>query len=439
MREEKRRRVFKRLIISTLAMSMVMGSMTAFAEDVELKDVQLITTPASDNIDIKNGTFSLENVLYQTFDQNEDAKEHLGTITIDDVVYGPVSTSEPKYIRKDSIKPGTLTYTSEVWNGDGEEQKPADTMEQDGESYTLKNLYKEESKSQERTETKEATVAYVAVEDSVEIPKEKAITFTDKDTKQEVTANLPLKTKSVNKEYWDDSFQFDITVSGYNAETYMLGEKEIPADVDLLEYRADFIKILALNPEKYEIEKIEWNGDQYEEDGLIKRKAIGKGRKLVQDIDAVYEGEVTLPETLGYVWVAEYEQSIPKGQDVIYTMAVNAEYAPVSTEASNTNILNAIVGAIVGVISAAYTALAASFKTHPVVTSIPFVIIAGFIAFLITRRVRHRCIYKPEIKCPYAKRDKGTCQRCPNFYKRGAAPRSHFNFRKTVEKGDENS
>ena len=422
--------------MTALTLSMFMGSTTAFADDIALKDVKLVTTPANDNVIVKNGTFTLENVLYQTYDQKEDAKDHLGNVTIDGVEYGPVSTSEPKYIRKDSVKPETLTYTSEVWNGDGEEQKPSDTMEDEGVSYTLKNLYKEESKSQERTETKEATVAYVGIEDSVDIPKEKAITFTDKDTKQEVTANLPLKTRSVNKEYWDDSFQFDITISGYNADTYMLGEKEIAADADLMDYTSDFIKLLALNPEKYEIESIEWNGEQYEEEGLVKRKAIGKGRKLVQDIDAVYEGEVTLPESIGYVWIADYEQTIPKGQDVVYTMAVNAEYAPVSTETNSVSILGAIFGAIVGVISAAYTALAASFKEHPVVTSIPFVIVAGLIAFLITRKVRHRCIYKPEVKCPYAKRNKETCQRCPHFYKRGAAPRSNFEFKKTTGEGE---
>ena len=43
-------------------------------------------------------------------------------------------------------------------------------------------------------------------------------------------------------------------------------------------------------------------------------KAIGKGKKLVQDISAVYNGEVTLPETEGYIWKCEYAEKIPESQ-----------------------------------------------------------------------------------------------------------------------------
>ncbi|MDO4842451.1 MAG: hypothetical protein Q3982_07240 [Phoenicibacter congonensis] len=179
---------------------------------------------------------------------------------------------------------------------------------------------------------------------------------------------------------------------------------------------------------------IDWNGGQYTEGGLVKRKAIGKGRKFVQDIDAVYSGEVTLPETIGYVWVADYSEDIPDNQSVLYTMAVNAEYAPTISSANEGGFLSKALEAIIGVITAAYTALAASFKEHPVVTSIPFVIFAGLIAFLITRKIKHRCIYDNGIKCPYGKRNKETCKSCPNFYKRSTAPRKEFTFGKKEER-----
>lgn len=427
------RRKSRKIFSIAVAMCLLFGAIPAYAADIEAEDVNLMTTPDTSTVQVEDGKFNLKNITYQTYSQDDDATKHLSNVTIDGAEYTVKSVTEPKYIRKDSIKPDTITYTSEVWKGDGEEQKPSDTMEQDGITYNLENLYKEESKSQERTELKNALVKYTGVEDSISIPESKAISFTDNDTKQEVTATLPLKSKEATEAYWDDSFQFDITVSGYNAESYMLGDIEIPASAQLLDYKDKFIDILALSPEKYEINSIEWDGSAYEEDGLVKRKAVGKGRKLVQDIEALYEGEVTLPETVGYVWVADYAEDIPEGKDIVYTMAVDAEYGLATATSEETGFFGKLAGAILGFISAVYTALATSFKEHPVFTSIPFVLAAGLIAFLVTRKIRHCCVYNGKIKCPYEKRTRETCKSCPNFYKRGTAPRNNMEFNKHLE------
>lgn len=431
---KKNKTIINRLLVLTLAAGMLVGSLTAFADDISVNDVKLTTTPNIENIKPGEESFSANDILYQTYDEKDDAKKHLTSVTVGDAIYDVASVSEPKRVRKDTIAPDHISYTSEVWNGDGEEQKPKDVIEENGKSYHLENLYKEESKSQERTEIKDATVKFTGVEDGISIPKEKTITFTDTDTKQEVTAKLPLKSDEVTNTYWDDNFQFNITVSGYNADSYMLGETEIPASANLIDYKDKFISVLALNPEKYEITSIEWNGNSYEEDGLVKRKAIGKGRKLVQDIEAVYEGEVTLPESVGYVWNAEYTEDIPEGKDVVYTMAVNAEYKLATATTEKTSLFSKILDAFIGIITAAYTALATSFKEHPVFTSIPFVIVACLIAFLITRKVRHRCIYNGKVKCPYEKRTKETCKSCPNFYRRSSAPKNNMEFHEVNRK-----
>lgn len=432
---KKHEAITRKISIMMLAAGMLLGSFNAFAEDIDAKDVNLIATPSTENVASGAESFSASNIIYQTYDESDDAKEHLSSVTIDGVVYNVESVGTPKRIRQDTIAPKHLSYTSEVWTGDGEAQKPVEKKEEDGITYYLDTLNKEESKSQERTEVKSATVKFTGVEDSINVPKEKAITFTDSDTKQEVTATLPIKSKEVTNTYWDNNFQFDITVSGYNAESYVLGNIEIPASADLIDYKDDFINVLALNSEKYEITSIEWNGASYEEGGLVKRKAVGKGRKLVQDIEATYEGEVTLPETVGYVWVAEYTEEIPQGKDVVYTMAVDAEYKTATAAVEKTGVLDQIVGAILGFISATYTALATSFKEHPVFTSIPFVLVAGLIAFLVTRKIRRRCVYNGKVKCPYEKRTRETCKSCPNFYKRGTAPRNNMEFNK--ELGDQ--
>lgn len=431
--KKKRKAVTKKISLMLLTVSMLLGSFNAFADNIAAEEVKLIATPSTDDVTPGAESFSVSNITYQTYNESDDAKEHLASVTISGVVYNVASVGTPKRIRQDSIAPKHLSYTSEVWTGDGEKQKPAEKKEEDGISYYLDTLNKEESKSQERTEVKDATVKFTGVEDGISIPKEKSITFTDADTKQEVTAALPLKSQEIVNTYWDNNFRFDITVSGYNAENYMLGNTEIPASANLIDYKDNFITVLALNPEKYEITSIDWNGAAYEEDGLVKRKAVGKGKKLVQDIEATYEGEVILPESIGYVWVADYTEEIPQGKDVVYTMAVDVEYKLATAATEQTGMFSKIVGAILGFISATYTALAASFKEHPVLTSIPFVLVAGFVAFLVTRKIRHRCVYNSNVKCPHEKRTKETCKSCPNFYKRAAAPRNNMEFNKKSE------
>lgn len=424
----------KRFIPLLFAAMMLSTNFLSFATEISRNDVSLMATPSEASATAGETAFTEKNVLYQTFDQSDDPMEHLeNPVILNGVPYNVTSVSEPKYVRKDSIKQDIITYTSEVWTGDGEEQKPKEELEENGKTYYLKTISKEAVKSEERTVNKDATIVYTGIEDGVHVPSERKISFKDEDTKQEVNANLPLKSEIVTKEYWSDDFEFPITISGYNANAYMLGDKEIPADADLINYASDFLKILSLNPDKYEITSITWDGGQYEEEGLIKRKAIGKGKKLVQDISAVYNGEVTLPETEGYIWKCEYTEKIPESQQTVYTMAVDVSYEQANAVATKTSFLDKLAAMALGVITAVYTALATSFKEHPVATSIPFVVFAGLIAFLITRKVRNRCMYDKMIKCPYKKHGTENCKTCQYFYKRGVASEDKKGFEKFKE------
>ena len=425
----------KRFIPLLFAAMMLSTSFLSFASEISLSDISLVATPSEASAASGETTFTEKNVIYQTFDQSDDPMEHLKSpVLLNGIPYNVTSVSEPKYVRKDSVKQDIITYTSEVWTGDGEKQKPKEELEENGKTYYLKTISKESVKSEERTIKKDATIAYTGIEDGINVPSERGISFKDEDTKQEVNAKLPLKNETVTKEYWSNDFEFPITISGYNANAYMLGDKEIPADADLINYASDFLKILSLNPEKYEITSISWDGGQYEEDGLIKRKAIGKGKKLVQDISATYEGEVTLPETDGYIWKCEYAEKIPESQQTVYTLAVDVSYEQANAVATKTSFFDKLAAAVIGIITAAYTALATSFKEHPVATSIPFVILAGLIAFLITRRVQNRCIYDKKIKCPYKKHTADTCKTCQYFYKRGVTSEDKKGFEKFKEK-----
>ena len=104
-------------------------------------------------------------------------------------------------------------------------------------------------------------------------------------------------------------------------------------------------------------------------------------RKLVQDISAVYNGEVTLPETEGYIWKCEYAEKIPESQQTVYTMAVDVSYEQANAVATKTSFLDKLAAMALGVITAVYTALATSFKEHPVATVFRLSYLQDSIAF----------------------------------------------------------
>ena len=312
-----------------------------------------------------------------------------------------------------------MMYNSEVFTGDenSQEHAPKQYMTDDsGKEYELVSKELLEQTAQERTEYREAVVEYNDVEAGVVLPKDHEIKFTDADTAQEVTAELDYIREQVISEDWVDDFAFTITIENCDAEILELDGIEIPNGDDLNNYKSEFLNYLKLDPDSYRIDNIALNDDVYtNNNGVLCRTATATGSKLVRDINVTYGGEVTLPSITGKSWSCVYREIIPEDESVIYTMASNATYAlAASTVQEEAGFWDTLVGYII----AAYEAVVKAFKEHPVISSIPIVLAAAFIAFLITRKVRNRCIYDKNIKCPYKKRNKETCKSCVNYHKR---------------------
>ena len=55
----------------------------------------------------------------------------------------------------------------------------------------------------------------------------------------------------------------------------------------------------------YKINSIEWDGEEYKENGILCRNAVAKGNKVVNDYTSVYGGDAYLPaNNLAYKYVA---------------------------------------------------------------------------------------------------------------------------------------
>lgn len=359
-----------------------------------------------------------ERILYTTYDQESDPKQYLdNSVTIDGTEYELKETGQPVYIKQEEIVPQKMSYETEVFTGNENEYLPDETITQDGITYQLVSKELVEQTAQERSEYRETVVEYKGVEAGIVLPQEKEINFTDVDTKQEITTTLPYVKEQVVAERWSEDFTFPITISGYDADVFVLNGKEVPKDANLMDYADDFLEILHLDPESYRISAIEWNGGSYEEDGVIKRNATASGSKYIRDINVTYGGTVTLPSIVGKVWNCMYEEAIPENERVLYTMAVDATYGS-TVQTAEVTVDSGFLDTLIGYITAAYEAVVEAFREHPVISSIPLIAFAALIAFLITKKVKNRCIYNKELKCPYKKRTKDTCKACVHYRNR---------------------
>lgn len=129
-----------------------------------------------------------------------------------------------------------------------------------------------------------------------EPPATAVILLNDERTGRDYERELPRMEVMEKERVWKDDFFFSLTVSGYDADIFLLGDTEIPADADLSLYGDIFLEYLGLSEECYRVNQIEWNSKSYERDGTLCRDAVASGEKLVRYVDVKYGGQVRLPD-----------------------------------------------------------------------------------------------------------------------------------------------
>lgn len=359
-------------------------------------------------------------VIYRTYDKEEDPKEHMpAELGVNGDTYVISEAERPLYISQETVIPKQTMYESEVFTGDGADREPDESwIDEDGVAYRLISKELKEQTAQERTKYEEIPVTFTAVESGVQIPDQRVTEMDDLDTGQTVQATLQLKDKTVIREYWRDDFVFTITITGYDADVFVLNGIEIPRDTDLTAYADVFLRYLKLDGESYRVSNIVWDGEPYEKDGVLMRNAVGRGSKFVKDIEAIYSGEVKLPAIVGKSWHCVYEEDIPADRQTIYTMTATVTYQLGNAAVTERSFMQKVYDKVVGVITAVYEAVMEAFQEHPVISSIPLVLFAAMLAFFITKKCRNRCVYHSGIKCPYRKRNKETCKTCVHYHQR---------------------
>lgn len=163
-------------------------------------------------------------------------------------------------------------------------------------------------------------IAY-ELEGDQEPPDTAWITLTDERTGKTYERQLPRVEVTEKGSQWVDGFSFEIAVTEYDADVFLIGETEIPADSPLENYEAEFLKELGLPADCYRIDTVRWLGEEYIENGILCRNALAEGQKLVRQTTAKYGGQVRTPELMGkrYLGIYEAEETEKKMEEATPT------------------------------------------------------------------------------------------------------------------------
>ncbi|MFW6680705.1 hypothetical protein ACOAOT_24070 [Lacrimispora sp. AGF001] len=217
-------------------------------------------------------------------------------------------------IRKD-IRPGeVLTVDSPAFVGSSEDYAPLETIIKEGKKYYLTNSEILDIFTEEKTEYSESSILYEGVEYIDLMPETAWVQVITEDLKLKQTVELPVVSQVEERSYWDYNFTFPIEVSGYQEDTYLLGDREISNGAPLTDYTEEFLKYLNLPGDYYEITSIVWTGEPVERNGDMVRNAQARGKKLVKNIRAVYGGEVTVPSVQARIYRGNYEEDRTESQ-----------------------------------------------------------------------------------------------------------------------------
>ncbi len=264
---------------------------------------------------------------YKTIVEEEDGRSQFKNVYEKDGIRYRL-----KSVRIDEVEelaPGDIiTYDSAPFVGSPEEYSLEDVIERNGKWYTLKTSELTSVITEETTKYSEASILYKGVEYIDSLPEEALVEVINENLKQKLKVRLPAVDYKKEDTSWDYNFTFPITVTGYDAESYMLGEIEISNRTPFIDHGDQFLDYLNLPRQYYQITRVQWEGDPVRKEGEMVRKATAHGRKLVKDVRGVYGGEVTFPSIEATVLHGVYVEADAENQtgQIIYRKQATAAY-----------------------------------------------------------------------------------------------------------------
>lgn len=229
--------------------------------------------------------------------------------------------------------------TSEPFTDDKENHLPEKEREEDGKIYYLQSYEVVDTEIDAREIPVSDVVTYEGVPADSEIPKVATLDVTDEVTGEVIPVEVPLKEDSLvfENEHWSPEFEFSITVTNYEAEVFDLNGQDVPLSIEnpLSGYENELLTMIGVTSDNYHINEIFWDGEAYQEDGVLCRKLKATGEMRVVDCHATYSGVAALPVVKAYQIQSVYTDrpaSETREETYTYTIKATAKYT-LSTEA----------------------------------------------------------------------------------------------------------
>ena len=223
-------------------------------------------------------------------------------------------TEEAASGNKKSEEKETLIYESPIFTDGGEAFIPEETRIEGEKEYRLVSKRIRNAKKAGEITYAQVTIPYDLEGDDT-VPETADVPLIDEESGTEFERELSLVDVEETSRSWSDTFSFSVTVSGYGADSFYLGDMEIPGDADLADYGEKLLELAGLSRVYYRVNRVEWDGEPYMDGEVMFRNATAGGSKLIRNVKAKYGGQIRTPDLKGKQYIGIYEEVLPETEN----------------------------------------------------------------------------------------------------------------------------
>ena len=223
-------------------------------------------------------------------------------------------TEETTSVNETEEDKAVLTYESPIFTDGGERFIPEETKIENGIEYRLVSKRIRNAKKAGEMTYAQVTIPY-DLEGNDTVPVTADVPLIDEESGTEFERELSLVDVEETSRSWSDTFSFPVTVSGYGADSFYLGDMEIPGDADLSDYGEKLLELAGLSRVYYRVNRVEWDGEPYMDGEVMFRNATAGGSKLIRNVKAKYGGQIRTPDLKGKQYIGIYEEVLPETED----------------------------------------------------------------------------------------------------------------------------
>lgn len=235
---------------------------------------------------------------------------------------------------------------------------PKETISEDGVTYTLAGMEEREVAVQAPyTQTVTGQITYNSAVSQQQVPKTYDVKVKDDLTGETVMVTCDFENLTEGSPVWKES-TIDIVYESYDSDFFVLSNALIPKNENqppLVGYEDALLQSVGMSSATTKIIGLQWNGEAYEEDGVMYRNAIATIKTFVPSYIANYKGKIVHDEENGTIYVLHYEGSYEQESDTEFDYEIKATAMYQLVQESNTG--KVLIGSLLIILLAALIVL----------------------------------------------------------------------------------